>query len=205
MSENRRQLEQLAATPAAVEWFRGLFERVHVQMTDTGESFTVLLQGDRAEVRDGLGAEAPNFVIPLESQNVSNLAGFFEDNRIDPQEEYRIVKFMLKPCLKAGLEMPVLRNPAFRAIVRIDCHWQEALLDPQGNEDEQLTVVYVNDQWLILPGYHGKPERRLVMTPAQVLEYQRRVFAANEKNTLAAWLDVGRWYLKWRDEVSVPV
>lgn len=205
MSKNREQLQALATRPSAVQWFRGLFERVHVQLTDTGETYTVVLRDAGAEVQEGLSAETPNFVIPLESQNIRNLGEFFEDDRIDPQEQYRIVKFMLVPCLKAGLAMPVLRNPAFRRAVKLDCHWQEALLDPQGKEDEQLTVMYVNDQWVVVPGYHGKPQRRLVMKPEQVLDYQRRVFAANEKNSLPAWLEVGKWYLKWRDEVSVPV
>ena len=54
-------------------------------------------------------------------------------------------------------------------------------------------------------GYHGTPQRRIVMSPAQVLDYQKRVFAANEKGSLGAWLEVGKWYLQWRDAVSVPV
>ena len=29
-------------------------------------------------------------------------------------------------------------------ILKLDTHWQEALLDPDGNEDEQLTVMFVN-------------------------------------------------------------
>ena len=40
-------------------------------MTDTGERFTVVHRGDRVEVQEGLHGE-PNFVVPLESQNLSN-------------------------------------------------------------------------------------------------------------------------------------
>jgi hypothetical protein len=204
-SENLRLLAGLTQRPSAVEWFRGLFTRGHVEMSDTGERFTVLHHGDHVEVEPEFRGENPNFVIRLDSQNIRNLATFFEDDRIDDFEEYRIVKFMLQPCLEAGLAMPILRSSAFRRVVKIETHWQEALLDPSGNEDERFTVVFVNDQWLVIPGYHGRPRRRLVMKPVQVLEYQRRVFQANERNTLAAWLDVGRWYLQWRDDVSVPV
>lgn len=205
MSENLHLLQSLTNQPGAVAWFRGLFHRVHLHLTDTNEDFTVIHHGDRVEVLAGLGAERPNFVAPLESQNLRNLAGFFSDGEIGPREEYRIVKFMLQPCLRAGLDMPILRNKAFTAVLKVETHWQEAILDPDGNEDEQLTIVYVNDQWLIIPGYHGRPNRRLVMKPSQVLEYQRRVFAANERNSLPQWLDLARWYLSWRDEVSVPV
>ena len=43
------------------------------------------------------------------------------------------------------------------------------------------------------------------MRPDQVLEFQRRVFDADARNNLATWLDLGRWYVPWRDQVSVPV
>jgi hypothetical protein len=205
MSDNLQQLQALTQKRSAVEWFKGLFSRVHVEVTDQKERFTMVHRGDRVEVEEGFQGDNPSFVIPLESQNIRNLVGFFDDDGIDNQEQYRIVKFMLKPCLKAALEMPVLQNNAFRKIVRVDTHWQEALLDPQGQEDEQLTVMCVNDQWLVVPGYHGKPQRRLVMKPEQVLDFQRRVFNADEKNNLTTWLEVGRWYVQWRDQVSVPV
>jgi hypothetical protein len=188
-----------------VEWFRRLFNRVHVQLTDTGEQFTVVHHGERVEVTEGFQDQRPDFVVPLDSQNIRNLASFFEDDRIDPYEEYRIVKFMLRPCLESALALPVLQNDALRKILKLDTHWQEALLTPDGKEDEQLTVVHVNGQWLVFPGYHGRPQRRLLMKPDQVLEYQRKVFEAAEKKTLPAWLDAATWYVKWRDQVSAPV
>lgn len=204
MSENLNCLQELAQRPSAVHWFKGLFHRVHIKLTDTGEEFTVTHLGDAVRVEPGLLGEA-NFVIPLEAQNLKNLASFFTDDSIDAREEYRIVKFMLRPCLEAALALPILQNSAFKRAVRVDTHWQEALLDPDGNEDEQLTIVNVNNQWLILPGYHGRPQRRLVMRPDQILEYQRRVFEAAERNSLPCWLEVGKWYRTWRDQVSVAV
>jgi hypothetical protein len=202
---NQETLQALCQQPAAVKWFKGLFHTGHLEITDAGEKFTVRHDGNSLRVTTGFEGERPNFVVPLESANIRNLSSFFDDELIDEREQYRIVKFMLKPCLRAALDMPILNNKAFRAVVKVDTHWQEALLDPDGREDEQLTVVCVNDQWLIVPGYHGRPQRRLVLTPAQVLEYQRRVFEANENNSLPGWLSLGKWYLQWRDTVSVPV
>ena len=202
MSESLQCLQQLTQKPAAVAWFRGLFRQIHVELTDTGEKFTILHHGDRVEVQPGFLGQEPNFVAPLESLNLRNLLSFFEDDTITPQEEYRIVKFMLKPCLRAALAMPILRNDALRRILKLDTHWQEALLDPDGNEDEQLTVIFVNNQWLVIPGYHGEPQRRLRLTPGQVLDYQRRLFETDEKGSLTAWLDLAKWYVKWRDGVT---
>jgi len=205
MSMNQQQLEALARKQSAVDWFKGLFTQVHLEVTDTGEKFTILHHGDRVEVLSGFRAKKPNFVIPLASENISRLTAAFSDNTIDAQEQYRIVKFMLKPCLRAALEMPILNNKTLLKIVKVDKHWQEALLDPQGNEDEQVTVVYVNKQWLVIPGYHGQPERRLLLTPAQLIEFQRRVLEADASGNLSEWVKLAKWYVKYRKEVSVKV
>lgn len=203
MSANLEQLMSLSTQPAAVEWFRGIFKHGHLHVTDTGERFTVVHHGDRLEVMPGHLGDRPNFVIPLETANVANLVAFFSDQEINEYEQYRIVKFMLRPCLTAALSMPILQNGTFRRAAKLDTHWHEAILDPQGNEDEQLTVICVNDQWIVIPGYHGKPQRRLLMKPEQILDYQRHVFAASERGVLSGWLEVARWYLQWRDSVTV--
>ena len=205
MSENLQLLKAVTEKPSAVAWFKGLFTQAHVEITDTSERFTILHHGDRAEVMTGFRADRPNFVVPVQSDNVRRLSAAFADDVIDAQEQYRIVKFMLKPCLKASLDMPILRNKTLQKIVKVDTHWQEALLDPQGNEDEQVTIIFVNKQWLVIPGYHGKPQRRLRLTPEQLLDFQRRVFHADEANKLTTWVKLARWYVKWRDEITVPV
>src|SRR5688500_14279538 len=92
-------LQQLAQKPAAVKWFKGLFDCAHVEITDTGEQVTVVQHGDSVEIREDFGSEKPNLVIPLQSENIRNLVGFFEDDEIGPYEQYRIVKFMTRPCL----------------------------------------------------------------------------------------------------------
>ena len=205
MSTNQQQLQDLARKKSAVDWFKGLFKQVHLEITDTGEKFTIMHHGDRVEVASGFQAKKPNFVIPLKSENITRLTAAFSDNAIDAQEQYRIVKFMLKPCLQAALQMPILNNKSLLNIVKVDKHWQEALLDPQGNEDEQVTVIHVNKQWLVIPGYHGNPQRRLRLTPEQLIEFQRRVLEADASGKVSDWVKLARWYVKYREEVSVTV
>jgi hypothetical protein len=205
MSENQQQLHNLVQKKSAVEWFKGLFLQAHLEITDTGEKFTIIHHGDHAEVLTGFRAEKPNFVIPLESENIRRLTAAFSKDKPTAQEQYRIVKFMLKPCLEAMLAMPILTNKALLKIIKLDTHWQEALLDPQGNEGEQLTVIFINEQWLIFSGYHGRPQRRLVFKPEQVLDFLRRVYEADESGSLSNWLSLASWYVKWREEITVPV
>jgi hypothetical protein len=203
MSDNFKYLQALTQKQSVVNWFKGLFKKAHLEIKDTGEKFTILHHGDRVEVLEGLHGDDPNLVIPLESENIRRLAEAFSDDKIDAQEEYRFVKFMLKPCLQAALSMPILKNKALLKIVQVDTHWQEALLDPQGEEDEQVTVSFVNDQWVVTPGYHGKAQRRLLLKPEQFLDFQRRLFEADESGKIADWLKLANWYVKWRDEITV--
>jgi len=205
MSTNQQHLEQLAEKKSAVAWFKGLFTQVHLEITDTGEKFTILHHGDRAEIVSGFHAKKPNFVIPLSSESVGGLTRAFSDDVIDKKEEYKIVRFMLVPCLRAALDMPILNNAALLKIVKVDTHWQEALLDPSGNEDVQVTIVYVNKQWLVIPGFHGKPKRRLVFTPEQLMEFQRRVLAADASGKISDWTKLAKWYVDWREAISVKL
>ena len=204
MSENQQLLQELVQKQSAVDWFKGLFKQANLEITDAGEKFTIVHRGDHAEVLSGFLTEKPNFVIPLQSENIRRLSAAFSNDKPTAQEQYRICKFMLKPCLGPLLTMPILSNKAVLQVLKVDTHWQEALLDPQGNEDEQLTVIYINKQWLVIPGYYGRPQRRMLFTPEQVLEFLRRVFEADESGSLAAWVSTARWYVKWRDEITVP-
>lgn len=204
MSQNLQYLQELVGKTAVVDWFRGLFKQVHLEITDTGEKFTIIHSGDHAEVLTGFQGEKPNFVVPLQSGNIHRLSAAFTDHEPTEFERYRIVKFMIKPCLGPLLTMPILANKSVVQVLKIETHWQEALLDPDGNEDEQLTVIYVNDQWVIVPGYHGKPQRRMVFKPEQVLEFMRRVFEADASGNIANWVSLAKWYVKWREEITVP-
>src|SRR6266849_3829639 len=64
MSEMLQQLESLTQRKSAVEWFRGLFSRVHVEVTDRDERFTLVHSGDRVVVEPGFHGQHPSFVIP---------------------------------------------------------------------------------------------------------------------------------------------
>lgn len=204
MNENMRLLQALVETRSAVEWFKGLFKVAHLEITDTGEKFTIMHDGDRARIVAGFSRAKPNFVIPLQTENIKRLSETFAGPSVSAFQEYRIVKFMLKPCLRAALEMPILKNPAVVRVAKVDTHWQEALLDPDGKEDEQVTIIYINKQWLIIPGYHGVPQRRVLLQPKQLLEFQRRILEADATGGTAKWVDAARWYVKWRREITVP-
>lgn len=203
MSTNLAQLQALVNEPAARSFFQGLFARARLELTDTGERFTVHQDGDGVRVVEGFDGPDANLVVPLASQNLANLRAIFADRQVTGDEAYRIVRFMLRPCLEASLQMPILRNERLLRILGVE-DWQQALLDPQGREDVQLTVHREDGRWVVAEGYVGSPRRRLRLTAEQMLDFQRRLFQADEDNSITGWLALAGWYVTWRNQLTVP-
>lgn len=205
MSPNHARLQALVDEPAARAFFKGLFARAHLELSDSGERFTVTQSDDAVRVSEGFDGEAPNLVVSLAGQNLVNLGAIFADRQVSGDETYRIVRFMVRPCLEAALKMPILNHETLLGFLRVDDCWQQALLDPQGNEDLRLTVQKVDGAWTVREGFHGNPRRRLRLTAEQMLDFQRRLFKADEEGGVTAWLSLAGWYATWRDQLTVPV
>lgn len=221
MSENLEILQNLARNPAARAWFEQVLNYLRVRVSDTGEEFTVISKPDGIEIHPGFVPPerrkllyglfdpgewyAKQFIVTVESQNVRNFASFFEDREIGKEELFRIMSFLMPVLLKATLEMPAMRNRALLAMLRLDTKWHQCLLDPQGNETQQATVQLVGNRWEISPGYHGTPQRKKVLTPEKLLEFQRRVHEAEDEDTLKGWFALLDWYRQWLDSVSAPI
>ena len=220
MSENLEILQGLTRNPAACAWFEQVLSYLRVQVSDTNEEFTVIDTGNGIEVTPGFVPPmrrkllyglfdpgdwyAKQFIITVNSQNVRNFASFFEDDEVGQEELFRIMSFLMPVLLKATLEMPAMRNRALIGLLGLDTMWHQCLLDPQGNETQPATVQMVGNTWEVLPGYHGTPQRKKVLTPEKLLEFQRRVHKAEDEDTLNGWFALLDWYRKWLASVSAP-
>lgn len=220
MSENLEILQNLTRNAAARTWFEQVLSYLRVRVEDTDEEFTVIAKKDGVEITPGFVPPerrkllyglfdpgdwyAKQFIVTVKSENVRNYASFFEDDEISPEELFRIMSFLTPVLLKATLEMPAMRNKALIALLGLDTMWHQCLLDPQGNETQPCTVQLVGDSWEILPGYHGTPQRKKVLSPEKLLEFQRRVHEAEDEDTLNGWFALLDWYKKWLASVSIP-
>jgi len=223
MSENFQMLQALAQKPSARNWFMNAFSKIHIKITDTGEEFTLLNRGTQVEVTNGFhnperkkdflaslgfdpaGWYARGFIVPLQSENIRNLVAVFADDTVDAQEEYRITSFLILPLLKATLSVPVLRNGVLLTLLGIDRSWQQALLDPQGNETQQVTAQLINNEWQVVPGYQGHPQNRYLIKPDKFIEFQRKIHAVELEGSSTAWLSAVRWFWNWRNSMLVKV
>ena len=221
MGDAVQLLQELANTPAAAAWFTQAFSKVYLKVTDTGEQFTLVARGDRVEVVTGWQAApraarswlqwvgfdpgrwyAEQYIVPLETQNIRNWVAAFAGDMLSPEAPHRIVSAMLGSLLEALYAMPVMRNGFLLKLFGIETFWQEALLDPAGNETLPITVLFSHGQWLIIPGYHGQPRRRYLIEPRHIIEEQRQIHKAERVNSLAGWLSLLRWYNQYRSGVA---
>jgi hypothetical protein len=221
MSENLEILQGLTRNALARTWFEQVLSYLRVRVSDTGEEFTVVDTGNGIEVTPGFVIPqrrkllygffdpgdwyAKQFIVTVNSQNVRNYASFFEGEEVTAEDLYRIMSFLAPVLLKATLEMPAMRNKALIAMLGLDTMWHQCLLDPQGYETQPCTVQLVGNSWEILPGYHGTPQRKKVLTPEKLLEFQRRVHQAEDEDTLSGWFQLLDWYRKWLASVTAPV
>lgn len=219
MSDNLAILQALAEQPAARAWVQQVVSYVRLRVTDTGEEFSVFCRPEGIEVVAGFrppprhpilfglfdpGAwYAEQFIIPLNSQNIRNFAGYFTDERLDAEELYAVMAFIAPRLLRATLSMPVMRNRALLALFGQELAWHQCLLDPQGQETQQATVRFVNGAWEIQEGYHGVAQRKKVLTPQRLLDFQHRVHQAEIEDTLPGWLALHTWYRQWLPSLMV--
>ena len=145
---------------------------------------------------------AEQYIVPLETQNIRNWVAAFAGDMLSPEAPHRIVSAMLGSLLEALYAMPVMRNGFLLKLFGIETFWQEALLDPAGNETLPITVLFSHGQWLIIPGYHGQPRRRYLIEPRHIIEEQRQIHKAERVNSLAGWLSLLRWYNQYRNGVA---
>jgi hypothetical protein len=195
--------------PQAVEFFRGLFRRAGVRVVDTGEGFTATHLGDRIEFADGIDDDAVDFTVEIESSQVDLLLADIADGHLDEREQYRIMSHLAAPAARGAFRRPVIRNALLRNILfkigRADMLMHVRLMPPPGEpETAGYTVMYVDGQTLVVPGFHGRVKHEYRLAVADATEFQRRLLAARRKNRLRGWLMFARWYGALRRRVVAP-
>ena len=184
----------------------GAFERLGVQVRDTGESFTCLHRKDRIDVEQGGARDGVDYTVEVEASQLERLRQQVQANRFDEMEKFRLVRVLFTPATAAMLEAKsVLSQPLVRKLAGVEDLIHVRLRSPMKEEEEGAhTLIYAAGQWLVFPGLHGRAKRTFTLSTEQALDYQRHIFAAVKKRTMGHWLRFGLWYRRWREQVSRP-
>lgn len=185
--------------PEAVAFFRGLFERAGVRITDTGESFTCVHRGSRIDFEDTLREDDVDFTVEIDSSQVDALLADIADGKLDDREQYRIMAHLAAPAARGAFRRPAIRNRALRQVLftigRAEMLMHVRIIAPPGEREMPgYTVMYVDGQTLVIDGFHGRVKHEYHLSVADALEFQRRLLAARRKNRLRDWLAFARWY-----------
>jgi hypothetical protein len=193
--------ESMMDKTAIARYFSGIFNQLAVEVLDTGEKFTVHHKEDHFELTEGL-SEVADFHVEIMSENIENMKAHGADGTINANESFRIMSVLFTPLTKASLKNPILSQPFLRKLSGIEDHIVVYLEHPTTDEFVSHTLLYFNNQWLVVPGVHGTPKRTFRLNPSQTIEYQRKFFTAMKKDSLSGWQTFKKWYFEWRKEVS---
>lgn len=203
MESSLARFQSLAQPAGAVEFFRGLFERVGVRVTDTGEQVTGKHLGDRVAFEGDLDPNSVDYVVEVPSTHIDRLADHLRAGTLDELEQYRIASALFTPATAAMLKNPIMSQPSLRKLAGVEDLIHVHLKSPAVEApDTAHTLIYANRQWIVLPGLHGIPARVYRLNTAQALDYQRKALEALKANNLSAWTAFAGWYREWRKGVS---
>lgn len=196
--------------PQAVSFFRGLFSRAGVRVTDTGEAFTCVHRGDRIDFEDTLDDESVDFTVDVDSSLIDLLLEDVADGVLDEGEQYRIMSHLAAPAARGAFRRPAIRNRFFRELLfkigRAEMLMHVRLVPPPGErESPGYTVMYVDGQTLVVDGTYGRVDHEYRLTVAHAMEFQRRLLETRRKGRLRDWLAFARWYGKLRRQVVAPI
>lgn len=200
--DTKSQWNQLLDKEKLADYFNGIFNQLGIQIAETGEKFTVVHQGNHFDIHDGVNKDSVDYYVTLSLENVKNMRGHGADSEIDAGESYAIMSVLFTPLTRVSLDAPLLNRPLMRKLSGIEDHIHVHLISDK-NDTTSHTLLFMNKNWLVVPGAHGDAKRTFYLSPKEAINYQRQVFKALQKDTMKSWRKFRKWYLKWRPEVSV--
>jgi hypothetical protein len=144
-----------------------------------------------------------DFVLPLALRNISDLLDQASDGSFDEVEATQIARVFFTPFTRVTLKHHIMQANAKRKAAGIEELIHVKLLFPDGSLAASHTLIYAADQWVVVEGLVGAPERTFTLKQAEALNYQRKVFAAMQTDTKKEWMAFLKWYREWRKEHSV--
>lgn len=195
--------ESLLNKKELAEYFNGTFDRLGILIDSTNESFTVVHNGDYFTLENGIDTEKVDYIIPLKPENVRNLQKHGADSKIDDEESFKIMSVLFTPLTQSGLNHPYMTNAKLLRRLKVEQHLHVYLYSVDRKDYTAHTIIYVNKQWVLIPGIQGKAQRVIEMLPKDALEYQQELFKAQKINSKQGWKSFRKWFKAWQETVTV--
>ncbi|MEL6345080.1 MAG: hypothetical protein AAFV53_18370 [Myxococcota bacterium] len=187
-----------------IRFFEGTFDNMGLTVEDSDESFTIHNKGDHFEFSGGIKADAVDFVVPINQNNIEAMLRYVEDDKLDEEEASQIMAVLMVPYTKAIMSHPSTSNGAAVDITGIAKTICSELVNAEGSVLADQRLVY-EGSWTVYESINGPCERRLRFNGTQARDYQRAAFTAMKSNTLRSWGEFLTFYRGWRETVTVAV
>ncbi len=188
--------------PAMVRYFNGVFETLGVIVMPEGEAFTVHQAETGFTITEDI-ATTCDYVVKIDAKNVSNLVSHAQDGTVSADESYEIIKVLFTPLTAQALQHPCLSKPLMRALSGIEKKMLVHLKDPNSTSVVSHSLQYEKRKWQVSEGVCSDAQRTFTLTPDQAILFQRKLFNAVKLDTAKEWKAFRKWYLGWREDVSV--
>ena len=191
--------------PGLAEYFSGMYESLGITVEETGEKVTLHHRGDHFDLEKGINPDSVSYNITIQTENVKNMAEHGLDGEIDPNESYKIMRVLFTPFTKSALESPWMNKSFQMKLAGIENHVHVYLHSPDKKDFVAHTLIFINDEWVVIEGVHGDALRRFDLQPKDAIIYQRAAFQAQKVNTRKSWKAFKKFYLDWRKTVSKEI
>lgn len=187
------------------DYFSGIFNSMGFIVEETGEQFTVHHRGDHFTLSDGIINDSVDYIVPLKLENIQNMVKHGADSKIDETESFKIMSVLFTPLTESSLQDPMMSNPLMVKLSKKDNVIHANLVSPDKKDTISHTLIFLNKEWMVIPGHHGTPKRIFNLEQEDAVEFQQNIFKAFETNTSKGWKEFRKWYIPWRDQVSKRV
>ena len=194
--------------PEIVQMFAGLFDRVTVRVIDTGERVACVHHGDRIEFTRAGGDDSAGLAVDIYAYQAERLADRIVRGTIDPLERFRIARALMAARQTGSnslLRNPLMSTSKLRKVISGKNLIQVQLTSPDPKEegDAHFSWIHVDGEWVVVPGFHGTPQRMFRLRVDDALELQRQLFKAMSRGRLTDWVRTAQWYVAWRKKVEI--
>ncbi|MBF0430874.1 MAG: hypothetical protein HQK83_06315 [Fibrobacteria bacterium] len=185
-------ITKVTEIPECANYFKDYFHTAYIIPENFDNlAFTVEYKSDKFTLTRGIDpSKQPDLVIPMTSENITNLLGICSDGKITPEEEYSIIYVTFIPSYKSLLKVEDMFNPYVAKKLNLPNFMQITLKNPNNfkyhgsTKELSATVVNVDGQWLVFEGLMGDPDMRMEVTQEHAAEFAKASLDPAKKNNL---------------------
>lgn len=185
------------------DFFSDMFVDIGIYVVETEEKFTVHNTGKGFMLKEGVNEAEVELVLPVKLKNIKDLIEHSQDGKISEQETFRILSVLFTPLTASTLQKPEMKKNTAKWVKFTKNHIHVYLLDPAKERKVGHTLIYLNKEWIVIPGIHGNAKVTYKMTPKQAVDYQKKVYLTLQKNSKEGWKDFRKWYVDWSKSMAV--